>query len=167
MLRARIGRTVDRVRQRLRDALVQEHTPRQVAASFAIGTFITMLPTLGTGLLLFVVLAALFDRINKIALGASVLVFNPVVKWGVYVGSFVLGVLLLGPIEGASATTVSLSDGSEVLYRLLLGNLILAVIATAIAYPVAYRVAVRYDESPVGQIVDDAVEDIADVIGEH
>jgi len=39
-----------------------------------------MLPTLGAGLALFVVPLYLFDWVSKIALFASVLVFNPLVN---------------------------------------------------------------------------------------
>lgn len=123
-----------------------------------------MLPTLGTGLLVFVVLGALVDRINRIALGASVVVFNPVVKWGVYVASFATGVLLLGPVDGVSASTVSFADGGAVLTRLLVGNVLLAEVATAAAYPVTYRLAVRYQASTVGEIVDEALVEIAETV---
>ena len=74
----------------------EDHPPHDIAASFAIGIFITSLPTLGTGLLLFLVIAYLFERVSKIALFASVLVLNPVAKWGVYAASFWIGALLLG-----------------------------------------------------------------------
>lgn len=164
MIRARIGGYVERIREELRRTFAEEHTPRELAGSFSIGAFITMLPTLGVGLLVFVVIAFLFDRVSKIALFASVVVFNPVVKWGVYVASFTLGVLLLGPVEGVGIGDVSLSAGPEIVTRLVVGNLILAVIATAISYVAVYRLAVAYERTQVGEIVDDAVEEVVDEV---
>lgn len=149
-----------RIHTELTRAFAEEHTPRQVAGSFATGVFITMLPTLGTGLLLFVVLVALFDSVSKIALFASVLVFNPVVKWGVYAASFTLGVLLLGPVEGVTMADVSLSAGPEIVARLLVGNLILAVIATALGYVVVHRLVVAYREQL--EPLEEAVEEVID-----
>lgn len=159
MVRARVDRYVGGIRERLRTAFDEAHTPRQVAGSFAIGTFITMLPTLGTGLLLFVVLASVFDSISKIALFASVLVFNPLVKWGVYAASFALGVFVLGPVDGA-ATEISLTASPAIATRLLVGNLILAVVAVIPSYVIVYRLTVRYRASEVGEIIDDAAEEV-------
>ncbi len=160
----RIGTILSRVRAELYKSLTEDSTPHQVAASFAVGTFITMMPTLGTGVLVFFVLIYLFDWMNKIALFASVIVFNPVVKWGVYAASFALGFLLLGPVEGFGiGDTPAMSDGSEIIVRLLVGNTILAIIATVVAYIVAYRVVVAYKarELPVlEETVDQIVEEI-------
>lgn len=165
-MRSRVNRYVDRIRDELRKSFTQEYTPREVAGSFALGVFITMLPTLGVGLGVFVVLAYLFERINKIALFASVLVLNPFVKWGVYAASISLGFFLLGPVEGFDGGGVTLDDGRDVLVRLWVGNLILAVIATAIAYPVAYRMVTGYrarEIDVVGKTVDTVVEGIEDI----
>ena len=160
-MRNRVNGYVDRIRDELRKSFTEEYTPREVAGSFSLGVFITMLPTLGVGLGVFVVLAYLFDRINKIALFASVLVLNPVVKWGVYAASITLGFFLLGPVEGFDGGGVTLDDGYEVLIRLWLGNLILAAVATAIAYPLAYRMVTSYREREldiVGTTVESVVE---------
>lgn len=160
----RLDRALARVRGELHASLTEETTPHRVAASFALGTFVTMLPTLGTGLLVFLVLVAVSDRVNKVALFASVLVFNPVVKWGVYALSIALGFALLGPVEGVSATDrPGLGDGSAIVLRLLVGNGILAVVATVGAYIVAYRVASRYGEGEL-PVLEGAVEGVVDGI---
>ena len=160
----RFDRYVSRIRTEIHSSLTEEHTPHQIALSFAIGTFITMLPTWGVGVLVFFVLIRVFDWINKIALFASVLVFNPVVKWGVYGLSFALGFALLGPVEGVGLSDrPGLGDGSEILIRLLLGNTILAIVATVAAYIAVYRIAAAYEarELPVLEnTVDHLVEEI-------
>ncbi len=138
-LRQRVTDVREEVKERLLAAFVEKHTPGEVAFSFSLGVFITALPTLGTGVLVFFVLAFLFDRISKIALLASVVVLNPVVKWGVYAASYSLGRFLLGP-TGASFESPSLSTGTDVLARLWLGNLILATVFAAIGYLSALRV---------------------------
>lgn len=167
MVRARFGRYLDRIRAELHASFTEKYTPREVAVSFAVGTFITMLPTFGTGLLVFFLLVALFERINKIALFASVLVFNPVVKWGVYASSFALGFLLLGPVDGfAVGDTPSLGDGSEILVRLLVGNTILAVAATVTAYIVVHRVVVAYNHKQL-PVVEETVEQFVEELDKH
>lgn len=152
-----------RLRAEIEDALEEQHTPQQVAASFALGVFITALPTLGVGLLVFVVLAYLFANVSKIALFASVIVLNPVVKWGVYGASFWLGSYILGPVEGVVSADVSFAAAPEIVIRLLVGNLLLAVVFTMIAYVVAYRLTMEYrrrqdDLTVVEEIVEDTIE---------
>jgi uncharacterized protein (DUF2062 family) len=143
-LAARIRHRVDAVRSEVHDALREQHTPEQVASSFALGVFITALPTLGVGVLAFFVIAYLFESVSKIALFASVIVLNPVVKWGVYGTSFWVGSSILGPVEGISTSAVSLSAAPDVVSRLLVGNLLLAVGLTGVAYVAAYRLTVEY-----------------------
>ena len=100
-LRARIGAALERAKEMLWEAFAEDHSTEEVAQSFSLGVFITMLPTLGTGFIAFVGLAAFVDRLSKLALVASAVVFNPVVKWGVYALSVSLGFFLLGPVEGS------------------------------------------------------------------
>lgn len=156
----RAGRYADRIREELRRTFAEAYPPRATAGSFALGTFVTMLPTMGVGLLVFVAVTVLSDRTNGIALFASVVVFNPVVKWGVYVASFGLGVLILGPVESDALASASLDAGPGIVARLLVGNLVLAVGATVVSYVLVYRLAVAYRTSEVGELVEEPVEEI-------
>jgi len=158
-MRKRVAAYRNRIRGELRKAFEEDRPPGDVAGSFALGVFITSLPTLGTGLIVFVVLAAVVDRISKLALLASVVVLNPVVKWGVYAGSFWLGTLLLGPVEGVTLSEVSLSAGPEILSRLLLGNFIIAVVFTIVGYVAALRFVeeLRRRDIEPKEVVPDAI----------
>jgi len=138
MIRRRWDAYRERVRAELEPAFAGSQPVHVVAGSFAIGVFITALPTLGTGLLVMGALVYLSEWINKIALFASVVVLNPLAKSGVYVVSFSLGTRLLGPIPGVSASEVTLTAGPAVVRRLLLGNAILAVLFAAVAYAGAH-----------------------------
>jgi len=167
MLRRRARALVERVSREIDEALRERHTPRQVAASFALGVFITALPTLGIGVLVFFLIAYFFVSVSRIALFASVLVLNPVVKWGVYGASFWLGTEILGPVAGISVTEISLSAGPQIAQRLIVGNLILAVVFTVVAYAVGYRLTVEYRRrtDEVGFIekrLEDTTEKLAD-----
>jgi uncharacterized protein (DUF2062 family) len=158
----RLRRYADRVRAELHRSLTDDYTPHRVASSFALGTFVTMLPTLGSGLLVLSALAYLSDWLNKVAMFASVVVFNPVVKWGVYALSIALGFTLLGSVEGVSISSrPGFGDGPAIVVRLLLGNTILAVIATAGAYVVAYQFASAYDPRDL-PMVGDTIDHLAE-----
>lgn len=156
-LRSRIEGYVDRVRRELRESFLEEYSSHQIAGSFALGAFITMLPTWGVGVLVFFVLAYLFAWVNKIALFASVVVFNPVVKWGVYAASLTLGFLLLGAVEPIDDASPRTAQGLVV--RLLVGNLILAVIATVASYGIVYWLVTRY-RARADDIVESVIEEL-------
>lgn len=158
----RFGKYVGRIHEELHSAFAQTYTPRELAGSFALGAFITMLPTFGTGLLVFVVIIALFDIVNKLALFASVLVFNPLVKWGVYVASFALGVLLLGPVADVSANSISWLAGPDIVLRLLIGNLILAVFAAVVSYVSVYQLAVRFEAAEIAEKLEEVLKENTD-----
>lgn len=139
MVRQRLARTRHRVQAELESALLENHSSREVALSFGVGVFITALPTLGTGFLAMAVLVLLFRQLSKIAMLASVVVLNPVVKWGVYGSSYWLGQRILGPGPGLNIDDSLLAAGSDVLVRLWLGNFILAVLLAFVGYFVALR----------------------------
>jgi hypothetical protein len=127
-------------------ALAEDYTPHQVAASFAFGTLVVALPTAGTAIPLFVLIAYLVDRASKLALAATLVIFNPPVKWAVYGASYWVGTRLLGPVPGVSVESVSTAAlsfdaGYDVVLRQLLGNAVLAVVFAAVGYAVV-RVAV-------------------------
>ncbi|WP_280537489.1 DUF2062 domain-containing protein [Halopenitus sp. POP-27] len=144
MIRGRLAETRDRVRSRLEDAFIEDHSPREVAFSFSLGVFITALPTLGFGVAVFLALAYLFKQLSKIALFASVIVLNPAVKWGVYGTSYWLGSRLLGPIPSEAVGTFTPIAGSHHLLRLWVGNLVLAIVFAVVAYVIALRLVYAY-----------------------
>lgn len=156
----RITAYVDRARDELQRSFAEEYTPHQIAGSFALGAFITMLPTWGVGLLVFFVLIYLFEWINRVALFASVIVFNPVIKWGVYAASLTLGFLLLGTVE--PTTDPSADVAQAIVVRLLVGNTILAIVATVLSYAGVYWFVTRH-RAKTDLLVETMVEEFDDL----
>ncbi|MGM0604462.1 MAG: DUF2062 domain-containing protein [Halobacteriota archaeon] len=133
-----------RVRSALEAAFDELHTPHQIGASFGIGIFITALPTLGTGLVLFVVLAYLCKWVNKIALFSSVVVLNPIVKPLVYLASYRLGAVIFDPAPVVLFDVVVLDTAVNVTRQLLVGNLIIAGILSVLGYLLVRRLTIEY-----------------------
>jgi len=123
----------DRCRRAVLEAIREKHTPHQVGASFAIGIFLTALPTGGLAIGVFVALAALWSWVSKPAMFASVVVLNPMVKPAVYIASFQVGSLLLGSPSVRSSETNAEAAGIA-LQQLLLGNVIVAVCLSVVGY---------------------------------
>lgn len=136
MLRDRLSLYRDRVRRELTAAFEEEHTPHQVAASFAVGIFVTAMPTGGLGISLFFVFGYWFSWISKPAIFSTVAVLNPLVKPVVYVASFHVGALVMGtevivPDEPTLSASVAVG-----LQQLLVGNLLIAIALSLVSYGV-------------------------------
>lgn len=139
----------DAVRARLRATFMQDHPPHLIGVSFAIGVFVTTLPTLGTGVLALAGLAYRYSWANRLALFAAVVILNPVVKGGVHAMSIALGTLLLGPVpelagpersvNGGAFSSISATIGRELLARLLVGNVVLAFTFALAGYVLAFH----------------------------
>lgn len=146
MIRERLSIYRARIRRQLTAAFEEECTPREVAASFAIGIFITAMPTGGLGIGLFFVFVYYWDWVSKTAIFASVAVLNPLVKPLVYVASFHLGALLLGtePIVLFEITPLDWLVG--LIQLLLLGNVLIALALSAISYVTVLRLTRAHRE---------------------
>lgn len=134
MIWRRVERYRDAVQSQLRAAFAEDHPPRLIALSFAIGVFVTTLPSLGGGVLVLAAIGYRYAWANRLALLAAVVVLNPAAKTGVYAVSFALGTVLLGPPRGITDPELTLTTGREILLRLLAGNVILAVGFAIIGY---------------------------------
>ncbi|SDQ51306.1 DUF2062 domain-containing protein [Natronobacterium texcoconense] len=133
MLRERLRTYRDRARRELLAAFRERHTEHQVASSFAIGVFITALPTGGLGIGLFFVFVSMWSWISKPAIFASVAVLNPFVKPVVYVASFQVGGTVLGT-RPLRSSEVSPETARVAVEQLLVGNLLVALALSGMGY---------------------------------
>ena len=132
MLRERLSVYRSRVRRALTAAFDGSHSAHEVAASFAIGIFVTAMPTGGLGIGLFFLLAYWFPWLCRTAMFASVVVLNPLV----YAGSVKLGAVLLGTDPLVLFDVAALDYAVTVVQLLLLGNVLIALTLSGIGYVV-------------------------------
>jgi uncharacterized protein (DUF2062 family) len=142
--RSRIRSSLGQATQLLRHAFAEQHSTERVARTFSLGLFVAMLPTVGVGPTVLLAVSGVVERINRLAVVAAVLACNPLIKPFVYALGLAVGFLLLGPVEGVALTDASLSAAPDVLVRLLVGNVVLAVLVAVPGYAVAYRALDRY-----------------------
>ncbi len=151
-----------RVREEMEKALKEQHTPRQTAFSAALGTFITVLPTLGVGILFFLLISKLFSSINKLALFTCVIVFNPVMKYPIYLISYSIGSLATASSAPEETLETALtSQALDATQTMLLGNLILAATLSILAYILVLNLASKYEEADleIGEEIAEKMEE--------
>lgn len=95
---------------------------QNIALAFAVGTFISVLPIPGIDLVLVTLLAALFKQLNRTAMIAALAVWNTFVVAPIYVLSHKVG------------TSIPLLADKNLFIGFLVGNLLLAVVITAVSY---------------------------------
>jgi uncharacterized protein (DUF2062 family) len=156
MPRSSLSKYWNRIRSELRSAFQEEHTPHEVAGSFSIGVFVAVLPSLGLGLVLFLYLSRVSDRISSIAIFSSALVINPLVKAPMYVAAFWIGTWAFGPV--GVTVGASLADAVAVAVRMVSGFVVIAFVTAAIGYAVVYVLVTEHRKRDV-EIVEEVVDD--------
>ena len=139
MARQRLSTYRAAITERLEAAFSDDHPPKDVALTFAFGTFFAALPNFGLALVLFALLGRYADRVSNLALVAVLVVLNPPVKWAIYAAGFWLGSRLLGPVPGGIAAALSPSTAPEVFLRLVVGTAIVAAGCALAGYLAARR----------------------------
>lgn len=138
-MRRRLSAHRTQTRARLEEAFSEDLPPRDVAATFSAGLFVSALPNFGLALVCFALAARYLERVSSLALMAVLLVMNPPVKWMIYGAGFWVGSRLLGPIPGATGWDLSLSIGPSVFLRLLVGTVVVAAVIAVAGYLLVLR----------------------------
>lgn len=144
---------VQQLRQDFTELVTGGCSPHLVAASFAVGMFITVLPTMGLGLVVFLVLLRTTDWVNEVALFSTLVVVNPVTKLGIYYGSYRIGEFLFGPAD----PTVAAGTGivfliTDLVKRLVIGNVIIALLLALGSYGVVRLITAWYQRRHLARI---------------
>jgi len=129
------------VNEELHGAFKEDHSAAEIALSFALGIFITVIPTMGLGLIMFLFLDRISEKISILALMSTVLFINPFVKPFFYISSIKIGALILG-VE--VSTTISLFLLIKALY---VGSFVIALFLAVTSYFVVLESVEKYRKS--------------------
>lgn len=141
--------------EELKKSFHEEKTPHQIALSFSIGVFVTVLPTLGLGLLLFAYMARSYSWVSRLAIFSSAFIFNPLIKPFFYLASINIGGLI---IDGKLSIP---TEPEPLLVYLLIGSLATASVLAVIGYWLALGAVKKYREKGL-----EFADDIEEVIEE-
>ena len=127
-----------------------EASPHALALAFSLGTLISLLPTPGLNLALIALLTAVFKRIHKGALAASMGVWNVFIITPMYALGHQVGTVLVG--DTAVLPPPPFGRLSNLGAAFFVGNFIVAVAVTAVSY-LTIRFLVSRRRQPIGQEV--------------
>ncbi len=142
--------SVEQIKARLKEMLSARSSAHEIALGFTIGTFISILPTPGFNLLLGALVVAVYPHVNKLAIFGAMAFYNPIVIIPFYWASYKMGSLIFGLNPVIHYDVVLVSEAYDFTRRYLVGNLIVAVITSAVTYPLV-REIVRFRRSRASQ----------------
>lgn len=110
------------LKQSWRRLIQLDASSQNIALAFAVGTFISVLPIPGIDLALVTLLASVFKQLNRAGMLAALAVWNTFVVAPIYVLSHKVG------------SSLPLLSEQHLAVGFLVGNLLLAVVITAVSY---------------------------------
>jgi uncharacterized protein len=121
-------------------------SPHSIAIGFAVGTFLSILPTPGLSILVGLFILFIYPRMSKISLFTSYIVWNPFVLGPIYILSYRLGVLISGSAETVKYQIVFFNQLYNFTRIYLVGSLIIALGISLLSYGLVYLAVSRYQK---------------------
>lgn len=129
-----INKLKEKIKKHFHEVIRTKKSEHSVALGFAIGTFISILPTPGFNILLGLLVVLIFKKVNKFSLFISMAVWNTLTLIPIYWLSYKIGNLLFGSVPVVKYNIVILDQIYNFTRRYLVGNLILALIISPLCY---------------------------------
>jgi len=114
-----------------------------IALGFSVGTLIAVLFTFGLDVILGGLVVLVYRKINKLALFGALALWNPVVMVPVYITSYKVGNVLLGPATAERSIGLIYQVYDSTL-RFAVGNIALAVVISVFSYFLVRGIASTY-----------------------
>lgn len=130
-----IARVLQMTKEKAESLLKADISAHNQALGFAVGTFISLLPTPGFNFALALLLASWF-RLHKATVVLSLAIWNVFVTAPIFALSYRLGNWLFPAPATASVTTQWQAQVISFVQGFLVGNLIIAVGVTAVSYTI-------------------------------
>jgi uncharacterized protein (DUF2062 family) len=116
---------------------------------FSIGTLIAILPTPGVSILLCIIVALIYKKVNKLTLFGSLAFWNPITMAPIYYFSYAIGHSLFGSIPVMRFKVYLFNAIYNFSRQYLVGNFIIAVVVSTISYFIVRQIAIVYEEDRI------------------
>ena len=139
-----IEKTKEKLRFHLHEIIRTKKSAHSIALGFAIGTFISILPTPGFNILLGLLVIFLFKKVNKYSLFGSMAFWNPITLAPIYLLSYKIGDMLFGSTSVIKYNVIILNQIYNFSRRFLVGNFIAALAVSIISYFIVKKIVKLY-----------------------
>lgn len=111
-----------------------ETSAHSIAMGFAIGTFISILPTPFINIWLGMLIVLIYPKLSKFSLFFAILFWNPVIITPVYILVNKLGNLMFGSVNIIKYNVVFLDNVFNFTRRFLIANILVAIVLSSTSY---------------------------------
>lgn len=126
------------LKELLKNLLLSHHTPHQIATGFAIGLFLSILPTFGLGMILALAIS-IKKKYNLLATYLGSLIVNPFTAVFIYTFNFTVGnALSANPLPTPSSFTMSMIP--SIAFQLYLGSILVASVISYLSYHIIIKI---------------------------
>lgn len=135
----------NRIKRSYVQLLMEKTSVHSIAFSFALGTFIAILPTPGFGVFIALLIAYFYKKLNNISILASFAFWNPLLLAPVYVLSYKIGDWIFDSPAVAMITDIEWVN--TVIYYFksyLIGNFMVAITFSCLCYYGVYKLIKTY-----------------------
>ncbi len=122
------------IMDKIPDPFIGMVTPHEIAAGFAIGTFISLLPTFGFSIILVTLFLLLFPKVNRPATVIALAFWNPILQVPIYTLSYEIGSMIFGDLPVVKYNIEILNQFFTLTRRLVVGNLITTSLLSVLSY---------------------------------
>ncbi|MBU0760635.1 MAG: DUF2062 domain-containing protein [Nanoarchaeota archaeon] len=137
---------IQKIKKHFKEVLEIKTAPKEIAAGFALGTFLAILPTFGFGVLIGLLVILIFKRVSKISMIVAFAIWNPLVLIPIAALSYKIGDIILSEVPRYSFKIEVINQVYVYSRRFILGNIIVATTFTIISYFVVYFSVNRYQK---------------------
>ena len=142
----------NRVKERVSSLLDPDATPHQIAMSFAVGTFIEILPAFGLKTLISVGVLSAFRSMNRLALLAAIALWNSFLIAPIYGMSYALGIKFL-KAPGCGSAFNPLQAPPDCLLKIFLPSTLVVGLAIAIVTYAVLRLLISVRLRRAGTLI--------------
>jgi uncharacterized protein len=136
----------EKLKKRIKVIIETKSSPDSIAAGFAVGTFIGIVPTPGISVILGLIALFLFPRLSKYALFIAIAFWNPIVQSPLYYLSYKIGNWIFGSEEVIRFQWALLNEAYNFTRMYMVGNLILATTISIASFFLVRYFAARYQK---------------------
>ena len=148
----------DKIKEHLKEVLELKTSPHSIAAGFALGTLIAILPTFGLGIFIGLALLLVFKKVSKVSMLISFAVWNPLVLALMIPLDYAVGDYILSSVPAKTYKWEILNRLFVYSRRFLVGSIINAVVVSTISYILVLYFVYKYQKKKMKKIAEEAVK---------
>ena len=148
----------DKIKEHLKEVVELKTSPHSIAAGFALGTLIAILPTFGLGIFIGLALLLVFKKVSKVSMLISFAVWNPLVLALMIPLDYAVGDYILSSVPAKTYKWEILNQIFVYSRRFLVGSIINAVVISTISYILILYLVYKYQKKKIKRITEEAIK---------